>query len=251
MRPLLLPLLVLVLATGCRRKEQPQADALTAPGTGAVQVATPVVKGTVLERLDVAPYSYLRLKTAEGEVWTAVELNTLATGAEATVQNGVLMTNWQSAQLNRTFERIYLGNLMGAPTAAPSAPEGMAAHPSTPPASVGDVKVPKAEGTEGRTIAEVFAQKGSLDGKTVAVRGKVVRVARGITMPGVKGNNWIHLQDGSGSAAKGDHDLTVTSDEDAKPGDVVVARGPVSAQKQVIMGMERPVMIQGAKLGQR
>src|SRR6476660_2902712 len=58
---------------------------------------------------------------------------------------------------------------------------------------VGDVKVPKATGADARTVAEIITDRTRLKGKTVAVRGKVVKFTSA-----VMGKNWVHLRDGSG-----------------------------------------------------
>ena len=89
-------------------------------------------------------------------------------------------------------------------------------------ADVGNVKVPKATGPDARTVAEIVTKGAELKDKTVVVRGKVVKYT-----PGVMGKNWIHLRDGSGSAADGTNDVLVTTKDETKIGDVVLARGTV------------------------
>ena len=76
-----------------------------------------------------------------------------------------------------------------------------AAHASAAagPAEVGVIKVAKAEGASGRTVAELWGQRAALNGKEVTVRGKVVKFT-----PEVMGKNWIHLRDGSGARGKDD-----------------------------------------------
>ncbi len=102
-----------------------------------------------------------------------------------------------------------------APPAPGSTPVGTlaAAHPATAlapdvqrematqhalagagPAEVGKIDVKRAEGPEGKRIAELFASKSELGNKEVAVRGKVVKVLHGIM-----GKTWIHLRDGTGT----------------------------------------------------
>ncbi len=107
---------------------------------------------------------------------------------------------------------------------------------------VGDVKVPKATGKDARTIAELFSQRQALDHKTVTVRGKVVKYT-----PGVMGKNWIHLRDGSGTAGK-DNDVTVTTQDPAAKGDVVVVKGTVALDQNIGMGTPYPIIIQDAKV---
>jgi len=104
-------------------------------------------------------------------------------------------------------------------------------------------KVDKASGSDARTVAEIWAQKGSLKGKTVTVRGKIVRYSAG-----VMGKNWMHLQDGSGDAGKGTNDITVTSQDGAAKGDVVTARGTVATDKDFGAGYTYPMIIEDAKV---
>ncbi len=113
---------------------------------------------------------------------------------------------------------------------------------STEAADVGDVKVPKASGKDARTIAEIFANRQALKDKTVTVRGKVVKFT-----PGVMGKNWIHLRDGTGTQGK-DDDVTVTSQDAAAKGDVVVVQGKIAVDQDIGMGTPYPVIIQDAKV---
>ena len=100
-------------------------------------------------------------------------------------------------------------------------------------------KVPKATGPEGRTVAEVFKTRAALKDKTVQVRGRVVKVNSGI-----KGKNWLHLQDGSGSASDGTHDLIVTTVDTAAVGDIVSARGTVRTDVVVGPGYAYDVLVE-------
>jgi hypothetical protein len=253
MRSTLPLLLVLTAALGCQSKKsdaivaaptQPAAAGLpTAPGQG--------LSGKVLERLDASPYCYLRIQTARGEVWAAVPQAKIEKGTEVTVVNPMLMTNFESKTLNRTFPEVFFGNLgpvNGAanPAApmAPAAPAGGGAAPGTPvatPVAVG--KITKATGADARTIAETWAQKGALKEKTVTIRGQVVRYN-----PGVMGKNWLHLQDGSGDGTKGTHDITVTSQDTATKGDVVTIKGTVRLDKDFGAGYTYAIVVEEAKI---
>jgi hypothetical protein len=194
------------------------------------------LKGQVLETMDAEPYTYLRLKTADGDVWAAVTRTPVKKGAQVTVHNPLLMTQFESKTLKRTFDRIYFGSLVG------SGGGGGSSSAKTPKMSVG--KVAKASGAEGRTVAEVTAQRAQLMNKTVAVRGKVVKA-----MNGIMGKNWVHLRDGSGSEADGTNDLLVTTQQNATLGDVVVARGVVRTDVDLGSGYSYKVLIEDATLG--
>ncbi len=111
------------------------------------------------------------------------------------------------------------------------------------PAEVGQIDVKRAEGPEGKRIAELFASKSELRNKEVAVRGKVVKVLHGIM-----GKTWIHLRDGSGTHEAKNDDLTVTTADDAAVGDVVLVRGRLSVDVDLGAGYVYPVLIEGAKV---
>jgi hypothetical protein len=118
-----------------------------------------------------------------------------------------------------------------------------AQHPPASAATAAPAKVPKASGPEARTVAEVFKGRSALKDKTVLVRGRVVKVNSGI-----KGKNWLHVQDGSGSAADGSHDLIVVTADTAAVGDIVNARGTVRTDVVVGPGYAYDVLVDGATL---
>jgi hypothetical protein len=207
-----------------------------APGT---------LKGTVLEVQDVESYSYLRLKTKDGETWAAVARTPLKKGAQVTIENPTVMTNFESKTLKRTFPSIVFGNLAGAagmPSADMSKAHGGMA---TKPAEIGDVNVPKATGADARTVAEVVTGGAALKDKPVAIRGKVVKYN-----PGIMGKNWVHLRDGSGSEKDGSNDLLVTTLDATQVGAVVLVKGTVRTDKDFGAGYAYKVIVEDAKLQQ-
>ena len=220
-------------------KDQAHAGVPGAAGPAA-PAAGEGLTGKVLERIEASPYCYLRLKTAKGEVWAAVPEAKVEKGSEVTVVAPMLMTNFESKTLKRTFAEVYFGTLASpGGAAAPANPHGGAA----PAASVAVGKVEKATGADARTVAEVWAQKGALKGKTVSVRGKVVKYNAGIM-----GKNWIHLQDGSGDAKAGTNDLAVTTDGAAAKGDTITVTGVVRTDKDFGSGYAYPVLVEDAKV---
>lgn len=201
-----------------------------------------VLKGEVLEVKDVDTYTYLRLKTADGETWAAVGRAPLKKGAKVTIEDVMVMNNFESKALKKTFPKIVFGTLAGA-GAASGMPAGHSGMPKVEYA--GDVKVPKASGADARTVAEVVTKSAELKDKTVLIRGKVVKYS-----PGIMGKNWIHLRDGSGSAADNTNDLLVTTTDPAKVGDVVVVKGVVHTDRDFGSGYAYKVLVEEAKLQQ-
>ena len=111
------------------------------------------------------------------------------------------------------------------------------------PIDVGSVKVTKASGPDARTVAEIVTNRTELKDRPVTVRGKVVKFTGG-----VMGKNWIHLRDGSGSSAENTDDVVVTTLDEAKIGDIVVARGIVRTDVNLGSGYSYPVLVDEAKL---
>jgi hypothetical protein len=198
--------------------------------------------GRILETMNAGGYTYMRLGTPEGDVWTAVRETKVKKGATVAVETQMVAEKFQSNSLHRTFDKLIMGVLVEAPSKeAPPNPMGTPSQHMTSAASAGDVTVQKAEG--GRTIAETWAKRNELKDKPVVIRGKVVKF-----LGGIMGKNWIHLRDGSGSRAEGNDDITVTTDEVAKVGDVVTVSGTVHIDKDFGAGYLYPVIVEDAKL---
>ncbi len=202
------------------------------------------VTGEVLEVKDVDSYTYLRLKTAQGETWAAVPTAALKKGAKVTIVNPTVMKNFESKTLKKTFDTVVFGTLATTGAAPNAASEVAAAHAGlAKPADVGDVRVPKATGANARTVGEVMGKPGDMKDKPVLVRGKVVKYT-----PGIMGKNWIHLRDGSGSAGDKTNDLIVTSTEQVKVGDVVTAKGVLRTDRDFGAGYKYKAIVEDATL---
>lgn len=210
------------------------------------QAQTGPVTGEVLETQEVEGYTYMRLKTKDGETWAAVPTVAVKKGAKVTITNVMVMQNFESRGLKRKFDRILFGSVAeggaakgAAPAAAAATPHPPVAAPSAQPAG----PVAKAKGANAKTIAEVVGGGKAIKDKPVTVRGRVVKVNSGI-----KGRNWLHLQDGTGDAAKGSNDLIVTTTEAAAVGDVVTASGTVRTNVEVGPGYSFEVLVEDARL---
>ena len=241
-------------ADGKQPPKAPSAQTAALP-SNVTQPDETGVTGTIAETFDAGPYTYLRLTTASGDVWAAVNEAKLKVGTEVTVGNAIWMANFESKTLNRKFDRILFGSLMSEGDAAaaaalpPGHPPAMAAAQApkggapAPAADQGDVKVEKAPGKDAKTVAEIHANKATLKGVEVVVRGRVVKFN-----PEIMGRNWLHLRDGSGSADKKDNDITVTTSEVVVKGDIVTIRGKVALDQDFSAGYTYPVIIEGAKI---
>jgi uncharacterized protein YdeI (BOF family) len=233
MKTLTLGLLLLMLVLGFRGA----GAAPPAPTPGA-----PLV-GTVLEVKEVAPYSYLRLRTKEGEVWAAVPTAPVKVGADVTIASPQVMSGFHSKSLNRTFDRIVFGTLGGREAQA-SAPGMAAKHAGAGKgAAVPATKVEKAKGPNAQTVAGIVTGAASLKDKPVTVRGQVVKFTAD-----VMGKNWLHLRDGTGSATDGSDDLLIVTGDKANVGDVVLIKGTVRTDRNLGSGYSYKVLVEDATL---
>ncbi len=211
--------------------------------------------GTVIESMDSGGYTYLHIKTAAGEKkWAAVTKTKIEKGDKATVVNTMDMQDFESPTLKRKFDVIAFGlrggadaDSAGAPAAPHSGTKGAAPSGITPhggrAAAKGPIRVTKAAGSEGRTVAEIYAQKEVLAGKEVVVTGQVVKINNNIL-----DRNWAHLRDGTGSADDGSDDLTVILKDDAALSQVITVRGKVTLDKDLGGMYQFPVAVEDAVL---
>jgi hypothetical protein len=229
------------------------------------------LQGSVLETIQVARYTYLRIGTSgQPGTWAAVtSAPEVKVGDSVRIAQGQLMEDFKSTALNRTFDKIYFGVLddgkgkapgganphagvdMSNPHASGSAslpavdPNGINPHAQVP-ASNQDIpvgKVAKAKGELGLTVAEIFAKRSVLSGKLVRVRAVVVK-----TTSGVMGKTFLHVRDGSGSEKAGDFDLTITTQEQPQLSDTLLFEGKLGVDIDFGAGYKYPVIIQDAKL---
>jgi hypothetical protein len=96
------------------------------------------------------------------------------------------------------------------------------------------------------TVAALNQNKAGLAGKTVSAQGKVVKVNNGIM-----GRNFVHVQDGSGDAAKGTNNLIVTSTNTAAVGDQVTVSGTVALNREFGMGYSYPLLVENATIARK
>ncbi len=211
------------------------ADKPAAPASGMSTLS-----GKVLEVKDVDSYTYMRLQTKDGETWAAVNKSPVKKGTQVTVENATVMSNFESKTLKKKFDKIVFGTLAGPGGDLAAVHAGAGVSKS---ADVGDVKVAKASGPDARTVAEINTKRTELKDKNVLIRGKVVKYT-----PSVLGKNWIHLQDGTGSAADSTNDLTVSTKDPANVGDTILVKGLVRTDRDLGSGYFYKVLIEDAAL---
>ena len=267
-----------IAASGEGPKTAQQEKTVAAPPLEEV-----ALEGTVLETMNAGGYTYLQLDSQKGKIWVAIPEAKVTKGEKVSSAPGMVMQDFKSKTLNRSFDRIVfspgLGAVMSAKPealadkAAPirqgssfaealKAEEGhgmgmggdraggdMVMGNNASAGSAGaavpavEVNVNKASGENSYSIGDIFTKADELNGKKVRVRGKVMKNSRMIM-----GKNWVHLQDGTGDATKQQHDLVVTTQDDPKDGDIITVEGIVAANKDFGAGYVYKVIVEDAKV---
>lgn len=209
---------------------------------------------TVKEVLNATAYTYLFVTEGDKEYWIAIPLTDVKVGDTYAYENGMEMNNFESKDLNRTFESVIFVESLIDPSNPAKVTEtnteamGGNEMESNPH---GNAKKPASDVTstklmDGITLAkdaisihDLFANKDKYAGKTVVLTGKVVSFN-----PEIMNKNWLHLQDGS--SFKGLNDITVTTTANAKVDDILTVKGKVVLNKDVGMGYFYEVLIEDA-----
>ena len=236
--------------------EAPATSAGTAESADSADEKTvptaELLTGKVLQTMDTGGYTYVYIQKENADkVWVAVGATPVALGTKVSFRGGNEMVNFESRSLKRKFEKIIFADAIVADTSHKDVPatsplnkdnKGVSGG-SKAATSVKDAKisVTKATGASAYTVQEVFEKSTKLNKKKVVVRGKVVKVSVGIM-----GKNWIHIQDGTGTQAKKNHNLVCTSDEMADVDDIVTVTGTLAKDKDFGGGYKYNAIVEGA-----
>lgn len=200
----------------------------------------------VTEVLGAGSYTYLKGKENDKEIWLAVTAMDAKVGDVYYYEGAMEMTQFKSKELNRTFESVYFVEKISKDPITDKAVQNNTANTqqamtSPGPVTVGkkEIKIEAAAGTI--TVGELFKNKANYAGKTVKIKAEVTKFSLEIMK-----KNWIHLQDGT--EADGKFDLTVTTAEEFKVGDIVTIEGTVTLDKDFGYGYFYDVLVEDAKV---
>lgn len=207
----------------------------------AYKIDNPNLREVVIkEVLHTSSYTYVKMKE-EGDVyWGAVTRDDdIEVGDVYYYDNFMNMENFQSKELDRTFDNVYFIQVFSdKPFAAATAMKND--KKGTP--MVGDMEVENIEPVEGGiTVADLYKSKSDYEGKTVKIRGQVVKYTAA-----VMGKNWIHLQDGTINGKN--FDITITTADIVEPGNIATFEGVVVLNKDFGYGYAYDILIEDAKL---
>ena len=236
-------LIVLVLLFSCKEGKD----------TTEVSTGPEIHKGVVQEVLHVKDYTYVRMLENDQDLWLAVPLTNVEKGGTYFYSTSMEMKNFESKELNRSFETIYFIERISTTEEGVTSPIRTNPHSATmrsdqqstagqatkPVIDKKEVNVPAAENTI--RISELFKNRDTYNNKVVRLRGQVTKYN-----PAIMNVNWLHIQDGTDH--NGEFDLTVTSTSTAQVGDVVTVEGTVSLNKDFGAGYTYDVIIENASI---
>jgi len=226
--------------------------ALSAPQAWSYSNSTPTPEseaiahtGTVLETMDSRGYTYIRVEEKDTKFWIALPQTEVKVGEKISFYEQMLMENFTSQSLNRTFDRILFVGAINKGTELPTQAKAKTSPHKKPPSQHAEPQQTQALGTPvGRfTIKEVFEQKNDLSGKTIELKGKISKIS-----PLIMERNWVHIEDGSGTeTAKNNKIILRTTQAGVAVGDEVVAKGVLYVNKDFGYGYFYPVIVEDAE----
>jgi hypothetical protein len=228
---LLFVLAVITLSAGCKGPLSTPEPSETKPG---------VHKVVINEVLQAGEYTYLNVSEKRKKIWLAVPAMQASKGEKVSFIGGLVMTDFKSKELNRTFPSVLL---LDGVTREPKKGENYVIMNSQHPVQVKTEKIKiSIEPGEGCiTIAKLMEAKSEYSGKTVRVKGKITKFNAEIL-----GKNWIHIQDGT--EFSGAYDLTITTDSQVAVGDTVTFEGKIALKKDFGYGYFYDVIMEEGKL---
>ncbi|MES9850479.1 MAG: hypothetical protein ABW170_01440 [Candidatus Thiodiazotropha sp. L084R] len=178
---------------------------------------------TVMETMSSAGYTYIRVEEKGKAFWIALPETQVSVGEEVSFYEQMLMENFTSKSLNRTFDRILFVEAINKGSKLPDKAIVIPSPNKKPPEQLTEKQKPKLSDIPvGRfTIKEIFEQKDDLVGKTIEVEGKISKLSSQIM-----GRDWVHVEDGTGTKQEKNNKIIFrTTQAGLAVGDDVVAKG--------------------------
>lgn len=224
----------------------------------------PAITGTITETMNASGYTYMLIDSGDRKTWVAIPATTVEKGATVSYYDGMVMENFTSKTLDRTFDAVVFSpgladekvppvgqaaadNSFSAAikaeksTTIPEAAAALSAGSAGAIAPLEEISIEKATAENGYTVEEIFTKAKELAGKKVQVHGKVVKFS-----PMIMGKNWLHLQDGTGDPMQNSHDLVVTTGDTVAVDSIITIEGILAAEKDFGAGYKYAAIVEDA-----
>jgi len=192
----------------------------------------------VNEIIPTPNYTFLNVNEGDANFWIAINSDDKKVGETYYFIGGLLKKNFESKELNRTFDELYLvGNLVSANHGNQmKLPDAQNANITSEKGSTPNSVTQNIERQSGSIkISEIVNNPKKYEGQTVQIDGNCTKINMGIM-----GKNWIHLKDGS----KDDFDLVITSNDEVSVGSVVTIKGVVVLNKDFGAGYKYDLILE-------
>ncbi|MDX1830163.1 MAG: hypothetical protein R3342_11530 [Lutibacter sp.] len=190
--------------------------------------------------IDANDYTYIKVTEKGKTYWMAITKMPVKKGETYYYDDGMVMKNFKSKSLNKTFESIIFLDKIRT-TMEPQIKNVESPHANSPKKK-DKIKIAKIEQPVGGTsLEQLLSNKESFAGKTILIKGKVLKVNNAIM-----DRNWVHIADGTGF--KDIIDLGITTLDTVKVGDVVTFKGKIALNKDFGYGYIYPILMEKATL---
>jgi len=160
------------------------------------------------------------------------------------------MPNFESKELNRTFEVIFFIDKLSKEANLvkdvlkqdkPFSRDYNSINEQASKPVIVKEKVKIVHDNRIISIAKIFSNKSTYDGKEITVRGKITKFN-----PEIMNKNWVHLQDGTNF--NNEFDLPVTTNGTFNVGEIVTLKGKITLNKDFGFGYFYKVILEDAKI---
>ncbi|MBN4082887.1 hypothetical protein JYT50_00715 [bacterium AH-315-A23] len=190
----------------------------------------------VNEFKNAGTYTYVSVTEESNMYWIAIPNTKVIVGATYYYTGGVLMKDFESKQLKKTFEYVtFVEGIRTTEKISATKDEKKHSHINTP--EIIKIDLPE----NGTSLNKLFSEKESFSNKVIIVKGKVVKVNNGIM-----NRNWVHISDGT--QFEGIKSLTITTLEMVKVGDIVTFEGTIILNKDFGQGYLYEILMEESKL---
>ena len=228
-----------IFVTLCATQAWSFSNSQSSSGSGPIAHTAKVV-----ETMSSAGYTYIRVEEDGVNYWIALPQTEVSVGEQISFYEQMLMEGFTSRSLNRTFDRILFVEAINKGSELPTQAK---ASPSPNKQTLEQHFAPQQTKELGKpvgqfSIREIFEKKTELNGKVIEVKGKIVKISQQIM-----GRDWVHIEDGTGTALEKNNKLIFRSlRAGATIDDEVVAKGVLFTDKDFGYGYYYPVIVEDA-----
>jgi hypothetical protein len=201
------------------------------------------------QSINTGSYTYVLASENSADIWIAIPLTDIKVGETYYYQGGMIMTNFKSKELNRTFDKIMFleglsddkDNLITEPVSEKKDFKKGERHININTSNLKKIDVNIKTANSVVTISELYIRPNQFSEKKVKVSGIVTKFSADIM-----NKNWVHLQDGT--EYEDDFDLTITTSAIVEQGDTVTFEGKIAINKDFGYGYFYKVIMEDATI---